>query len=601
MSTITNENYAQLVQGTKYADTISNNAFRVTISADAGDDDIWNGSSYKKSGSEYLWHSVGHFASINGGAGNDTISNYSSDSTLRGGNGNDSIVNSGYPYIDNHGIYTGIGVLIDGGKGNDTLENNGANSTILGGAGNDSIRNYSRFDNKGDFGKSMLINGGTGNDTIWNSDLSSNCTFLGGAGNDHIENNASNVTIAGGAGNDTITLAADASSNVINYTSGDGNDKIYGFNGSSVLRIGDGKGTYSTTESGDNIIVTVGKGKITIVGGADVDELHIDGALVSNVAKSTTAKVTADPEIKFITAAKRTTAINITGNKLANSIVGGNGADILSGGYGADTLSGGKGNDSLSGGKGSDKLLGGDGADTLAGGTGNDTLTGGKGADVFVYSGGKDIITDYATGDKISVGGAISKATVSGKNVVFTVGTGSLTVKNGKNKKLALTDSTGQSYTAVVSASNAMKVTLTDTYTSPATLDAGIKTVDASSRKKALNLTGNALANSIKGGSGNDTLTGGKGNDSLWGNGGNDTFIYSSGDGKDVIYGFGNNDLLQITGGTVTASYNSSKKEVAFKVGSTSDAITLKSFGTTTTFHVNSTTYQLSGGKLTQK
>ncbi|MBR2733776.1 MAG: hypothetical protein IKD80_05955, partial [Selenomonadaceae bacterium] len=135
----------------------------------------------------------------------------------------------------------------------------------------------------------------------------------------------------------------------------------------------------------------------------------------------------------------------------------------------------------------------------------------------------------------------------------------------------------------------------------PATLDAGIKTVDASSRKKALNLTGNALANSIKGGNGNDTLTGGKGNDSLWGNGGNDTFIYSSGDGKDVIYGFGNNDLLQITGGTVTASYNSSKKEVAFKVGSTSSAITLKSFGTTTTFHVNSTTYQLSGGKLTQK
>ena len=114
----------------------------------------------------------------------------------------------------------------------------------------------------------------------------------------------------------------------------------------------------------------------------------------------------------------------------------------------------------------------------------------------------------------------------------------------------------------------------------------------------------------ISGGAGNDriynyassvvTLQGGAGNDTLWGGTGKDTFIYASGDGKDVISGFGSNDLLKITG-TFSASYNSSANSIAFKVGKASNAITLKDFGSTTTFHVNSTTYQLSGGKLTQK
>ena len=82
----------------------------------------------------------------------------------------------------------------------------------------------------------------------------------------------------------------------------------------------------------------------------------------------------------------------------------------------------------------------------------------------------------------------------------------------------------------------------------------------------------------ITGGKDNDTLSGGKGNDSLWGDAGKDTFIYASGDGKDVIYGFDNTDMLKITG-TFAGTYNKSKKEIYFKVGSTYNAITLKDFG----------------------
>ena len=144
------------------------------------------------------------------------------------------------------------------------------------------------------------------------------------------------MTITGGAGNDNISLGSDASNNLIQYKSGDGNDKIYGFNATSTLQIGGGTGTYSTVESGDNIIVTVGKGKITIVGGADLDELNIDGAKVLTVTNSTKSPVTAEADVKFINAAKRTKAVNITGNRLANSIVGGSKNDTIYGDYGAD-------------------------------------------------------------------------------------------------------------------------------------------------------------------------------------------------------------------------------------------------------------------------
>ena len=112
-------------------------------------------------------------------------------------------------------------------------------------------------------------------------------------------------------------------------------------------------------------------------------------------------------------------------------------------------------------------------------------------------------------------------------------------------------------------------------------------------------LLGSDGADCIVGGAGKDTLIGGGGNDSLWGGKGADTFIYANGDGRDVIYGFDNTDMLQITG-TFSASYNSTSKTVAFKVGTTANAITLQDY-TATTFNVNGNNYVISGSKLVKK
>ena len=175
-------------------------------------------------------------------------------------------------------------------------------------------------------------------------------------------------------------------------------------------------------------------------------------------------------------------------------------------------------------------------------------------------------------------------------------------------------------------------IILTNASKSPVTIGSTIRTVHAAARTKAVKVTGNALANTITGGSKNDTIYGGKGNDSILGNAGNDklygqagndkiyggkgadslwggigndtltggagadTFIYNNGEGKDVITDFGDDDLLQITG-TFSATYNESKNTIAFKVGTTSNAITLKNF-TASTFNINGDIYAISGKKL---
>ena len=57
--------------------------------------------------------------------------------------------------------------------------------------------------------------------------------------------------------------------------------------------------------------------------------------------------------------------------------------------------------------------------------------------------------------------------------------------------------------------------------------------------------------------------------------------------------------MLEITS-SFTATYDEAKDEIYFKVGTTSNAITLKDFGAET-FNINGTDYKISGSKLVKK
>lgn len=102
-------------------------------------------------------------------------------------------------------------------------------------------------------------------------------SISGGNGNDTIETYESlkNTAINGGAGNDVINLSDDSVKDLIVYKAGDGNDLVTGFNETTTLSISGA--SYSTVASGDDLILTVGTGKITLKGAADLETVMVSG------------------------------------------------------------------------------------------------------------------------------------------------------------------------------------------------------------------------------------------------------------------------------------------------------------------------------------
>lgn len=263
----------------------------------------------------------------------------------------------------------------------------------------------------------------------------------------------------------------------------------------------------------------------------------------------------------------------------------------IRGGGGADYIY----NDSLAS---NVSIFGGAGADSIFNHAATVTIDGGNDADyisnfkskVSIFGGaGNDSLYNSAVGSNVTLDGGNDKDYISNKGskvlirggegadtIISNSGTTNVTISGGKgNDRIS---NWGGAASMVGGGGN-------DSIWG----DAGNDT-----------LSGGSDNDRLYGDAGNDLLKGGTGNDSLWGGDGSDTFIYSSGDGKDVIFGFDSGDLLQITG-AFTASYNISKKEIYFNVGSTTKAITLTDFGSTTTFHVNSDTYQISGNQFKKR
>ncbi len=110
-------------------------------------------------------------------------------------------------------------------------------------------------------------------------------------GNDVIYNNSKNkkVTIAGGKGDDFISAGK---GDLILYNSGDGNDVIESFNSNSSLSIAGG--TYTTVVGGDDVIVTVGDGKVTLVNAKEYD-LNIIGTYGGDTTPADTTPADTTP------------------------------------------------------------------------------------------------------------------------------------------------------------------------------------------------------------------------------------------------------------------------------------------------------------------
>ncbi|MBE8949658.1 MAG: calcium-binding protein [Quinella sp. 3Q1] len=453
-------------------DSIDNGGDNVTIAGGAGNDSIKSGGlnttiTGGKGNDHISLGAVGHLIQYASGDGKDTIIGFNETDTLTvsGGSystqasGSDVLVKVGKGSIllkdakgkalnINDTKTTDIITLSDGADnlennisgvkikalgGNDTVYNYASSVTIDGGKGNDSSYNYAA---------NVTIDGGAGNDTF-NNQYTDNVSISGGAGNDFFGNGArtewnsdtetwepvetgDNVTLNGGTGNDYIYN--EAGKNVIfQYNTGDGKDTIEGFNETSTLSIAGG--TYTSTKSGDNVIVTVGKGKISLMGAASLSAVTIDGVKKTSKTLTVTNKskspVTVDATTKIIDASTRTKNIKIAGNDAANIIFGGTK------------------NDSIRGGAGADKIYGGSGNDTLWGDAGSDSLYGGAGKDTFIYKPGEgtDKIFDYASGDMLKIlktdgkdGGTFTKGTFSKGNLTLAISGGGSVIFDGVSK-----------------------------------------------------------------------------------------------------------------------------------------------------------------------
>ncbi len=241
-ASLSNSRSSTLVSGTSADDTIYTSGSYVTVDGGAGNDSIKSGSS--------------SYSVVNGGADSDTIRGYFASSTIQGGAGNDLIAADHYwsnkvPYIN-------------GGDGNDTITNDssGTHGSIDGGAGNDLLK----FKGYGGPNGST-INGGDGNDTLQISYMlpgSALGVYIvdGGAGDDIVSLSSSSasgkMTVNGGKGNDTMYSSSAAE--LYTYAKGDGNDTIYGFSNKDTIKVTNAK-IKSTVVSGRDIIINVGGGQ----------------------------------------------------------------------------------------------------------------------------------------------------------------------------------------------------------------------------------------------------------------------------------------------------------------------------------------------------
>ncbi len=331
----------------------------------------------------------------------------------------------------------------------------------------------------------------------------------------------------------------------VSVTTGSGNDILSDTRGNDTLKAG----------AGDDLLISRW-GADTLDGGANVDtiELWRQDSSKNFTFSGVDAKTAAG-----VTLADGTTIRN--GDIF--HIHTGSGADHLNGGARDDILDGGSNNDTLTGGGGNDILIGGSGADTMTGGSGDDSFYVDNVNDKVVEATGAGTDTVYASVDySLNGGHAENLVLTGGADVAWGSTFNNSLTGNGGNNELhggggddvliglggndLLDGGSGNDQMWGGSGNDTYRVYQAGDKVSE--LDAnghdagGIDTVNSSvsytlgayvenlnlTDMAAVNGTGNALDNHIRGNSAANVLRGMGGDDTLTGGGGSDTFVFEA-------------------------------------------------------------------------
>ena len=377
------------------------------------------------------------------------------------------------------------------------------------------------------------LTGGTGNDSLFG--YGGNDNLYGGQGNDTLDGGTGNDMLYGGAGDDTYVIG-DAHAKVVELA-GEGNDTVQAsvdyslagmsnietlmLTGSAVRATGNAEHNTLIGTAGSNVLDGAGGGD-TLQGGAGNDVYYVRNA--ADVIVEGAGEGTADTVLATVSYTL-TAAAQV--ERLAASDANATAAINLTGNAFVHLIQGNAGVNTLTGGSGNDALYGYAGDDRLDGGLGTDTLYGGVGNDIYVVDSLSDTIVENANEGTDTVEASITYSLAALANV----------------ENLTLT---------------------------------GANAIDG---------TGNALDNVIRGNSAANTLNGGTGNDMLYGGAGDDIYVIGdahakvfelAGEGNDTVQasvnyslaGMSNIETLMLTGSAVSATGNAEHNMLIGNAGS---------------------------------
>jgi Ca2+-binding RTX toxin-like protein len=375
---------------------------------------------------------------------------------------------------------------VTGGTAADTLTGDGLANVLDGWTGADTLR------------------GGRGNDTYVVDNVADKVIEAVGGGIDTVKASVS-YTLAAGQEIEALSTTSDTGKGTINLTGNERANSLRGNAGNNILDGGLGADRLTGLGGTDTYLVDTAADQVYEAKGGGTDTVRVAGSAGSYA-------LLAGQEIEVLAASSSsaTTALNLTGNEVAQTITGNAGANILKGWGGSDRLDGGGGLDTadyrektaavevaLKGAVAAGVKVGTAIEDTIlnienvTGGTAADKLTGDGLANVLDGWTGADTLAGLAGNDTYVVDNLADK-------VIEAVGGGIDTVLARASYALA--------------ANQEIEVLATAAPTSTA----------------ALNLTGNAFAQAIAGSAGANILTGGGGADRLTGGLGRDSFDFNA-------------------------------------------------------------------------
>ncbi|MER9067607.1 calcium-binding protein [Mesorhizobium sp. M0902] len=353
-----------------------------------------------------------------------------------------------------------------------------------------------------------------GNDTYYVDDIRDKEIEAAGGGTDKA---LASVSHALAAGSEIELLATNNASGTaaINLTGNEFAQTIQGNAGANVINGGGGADTMTGYGGNDTYYVDNAADKVVEAAGGGSDKVLASASYVLSAGSQIELLATTNPS--------GTTAINLTGNEFAQTIQGNAGANVINGGRGADTMIGYGGNDTYHVDNAGDKAI-----EAVGGGTDkvitsmSHALTTGSQIELLATSNPSGTAPVHLNGNEF----AQTIQGNAGSNVFNGLGGADTMVGYGGNDGYYV-DNVGDRVIEAVGGGRD-NIATTVSYALAAGSEVELLATRYPSATTAINLTGNAFAQTIQGNAGANIINGSGGADILSGNGGNDAFVFNS-------------------------------------------------------------------------